>query len=209
MGKERSSYLQSWRQQRYERGLCYRCSNQLDGPQKLCADCRAKSGQRLKQWYANKKALNICPGCQRPHDDKSHLYCKDCRKKRREPANERYRLRKQAGICNRCCIASVGPQSSVYCEACYAFVIADKRERHDRRAFNGNRASTIQRDGGICQVCGGAIRLEVHHRNGDRGNSELDNLITLCHSCHVTLTRLIASPNPMLLLNLVKGQRQV
>lgn len=38
----------------------------------------------------------------------------------------------------------------------------------------------------VCQRCGAAppTRLELHHKNGDRTNSSIDNLERLCASCH-------------------------
>ena len=36
-----------------------------------------------------------------------------------------------------------------------------------------------------CEICGmSGCRLEIHHIDGDHANNELDNLITLCASCH-------------------------
>jgi len=56
------------------------------------------------------------------------------------------------------------------------------------------RKLAIERDGGICQVCGKYIgnSIDIHHKD-ERGanvslkerNDELDNLICLCHKCHL------------------------
>ena len=49
------------------------------------------------------------------------------------------------------------------------------------------RKATILRDGGKCMECGKSnCRLEVHHIKPRRrnGSNTLDNLITLCESCH-------------------------
>jgi len=35
-----------------------------------------------------------------------------------------------------------------------------------------------------CQVCGDTENVHVHHRDGNRVNNEIENLIPLCHSCH-------------------------
>lgn len=41
-----------------------------------------------------------------------------------------------------------------------------------------------KRDGHLCQRCGSAGRLHVHHIDTDKLNNALENLITLCNSCH-------------------------
>ena len=47
------------------------------------------------------------------------------------------------------------------------------------------RRAILDRDGWQCQRCGMYGRLEVHHRDGDPGLNTLDNLETLCRSCHI------------------------
>jgi 5-methylcytosine-specific restriction endonuclease McrA len=41
--------------------------------------------------------------------------------------------------------------------------------------------------GACCQRCGGHDRLEVHHviAAADRGPATLENLVVLCHYCHL------------------------
>lgn len=64
------------------------------------------------------------------------------------------------------------------------------------------RKAAIRRDGGKCVRCGGHDGLEVNHIvplgsvegfDGDRGAESclhhLDGLETLCHDCHVGVTR--------------------
>jgi len=46
------------------------------------------------------------------------------------------------------------------------------------------RGRVRRRDGGRCVVCGGEDRLCVHHCDGDKGRSEMGNLVTLCWGCH-------------------------
>jgi len=38
-----------------------------------------------------------------------------------------------------------------------------------------------------CQVCGAGGDLDVHHRDGNRVNNDAENLIPLCHSCHINI----------------------
>ena len=73
------------------------------------------------------------------------------------------------------------------------------RENYDYSAFTKNSykkngkttaAPLIKLRGQKCENCGltewmgQPIKLEVHHKNGDRSNNELDNLQLLCPNCH-------------------------
>ena len=49
------------------------------------------------------------------------------------------------------------------------------------------RRKVRQRDKYICQQCfkkGKNRRLSIHHIDGDKNNSNIDNLVSLCQSCH-------------------------
>lgn len=54
--------------------------------------------------------------------------------------------------------------------------------------FNKHLKEQIrERDKFICQICGleeNGHRFDVHHIDFNKQNNNLDNLITLCHSCH-------------------------
>ncbi len=53
--------------------------------------------------------------------------------------------------------------------------------------FRSNRIQVLERDGFACQICSIKNNLEVHHiiplRAG--GSDGMENLLTLCKSCHV------------------------
>ena len=82
------------------------------------------------------------------------------------------------GVRNRC-----GPCGRAY----------DQRHSVERRARNSAkwqraRAVARERDGERCRECGSTDKLEVHHIKplAERGDKyELENLVTLCHDCHV------------------------
>src|ERR1700724_750294 len=68
-----------------------------------------------------------------------------------------------------------------------------KRFRHKRPRFALEPAeydllkqSVLEGDGWRCQCCGAPKGLQVHHlvRRSKPGCDELNNLITLCASCH-------------------------
>lgn len=61
-------------------------------------------------------------------------------------------------------------------------------KNHDETRFGGNRQKALERDGYKCVLCGATENLAVHHKDDsgqtDNPNHELDNLITVCNSCH-------------------------
>jgi len=59
----------------------------------------------------------------------------------------------------------------------------------DEIRFGGNKEKSLIRDNYTCQDCGSRDNLVTHHKdksgNSDNPNNEMDNLITLCRSCHM------------------------
>jgi 5-methylcytosine-specific restriction endonuclease McrA len=84
---------------------------------------------------------------------------------------------------------------------CLVHELAHEKQRRARDDVTGRRADTPEwrraraiakhRDCNACQVCGATERLEVHHRNGVRGDDRLGNLVTLCADCHRVADRLL------------------
>jgi len=62
---------------------------------------------------------------------------------------------------------------------------------HDETRFGGNRQKALERDGYKCVVCGETEGIGVHHKDcsgqTDNPNNELDNLMTVCKSCHTNI----------------------
>jgi len=51
------------------------------------------------------------------------------------------------------------------------------------------RRKCLKAKGEYCHECGSKSDIEVHHIDKDRWNNQLDNLIPLCHSCHMAVHR--------------------
>lgn len=52
------------------------------------------------------------------------------------------------------------------------------------RRYGGLRYDVLKRDNFKCTKCGVSIDLHVHHIDEDVKHNEMDNLLTLCQSCH-------------------------
>jgi len=65
---------------------------------------------------------------------------------------------------------------------------------HDKDRFSGNKIKVLERDNYKCVKCGNTENLIVHHLDesgqGENPNNELDNLTTLCRSCHMAIHEL-------------------
>jgi hypothetical protein len=61
------------------------------------------------------------------------------------------------------------------------------------------RDEALERDGHRCRACNGSKKLEVHHRTYERrGNEDLNDLTTLCESCHELFHKKIGQDEIML-----------
>lgn len=72
----------------------------------------------------------------------------------------------------------------------YASIKRETDLKHkDKMRFSSNKKHVLERDGSKCVDCGSTKRLVIHHKDGsgksENPNNEIDNLITLCHSCHM------------------------
>ena len=65
------------------------------------------------------------------------------------------------------------------------------RLRLDRKEYEALRKQVLSRDNWRCQNCGAFENLQVHHIQwrSKLGHDSLENLITLCASCHDALHR--------------------
>lgn len=61
----------------------------------------------------------------------------------------------------------------------------NRRKKADEALYKKTRPQAIERDQGLCVLCG-AMASEVHHIlfRGRGGLSNLDNLACLCRECH-------------------------
>ena len=52
------------------------------------------------------------------------------------------------------------------------------------RVLTQNTYRKVKKD--KCELCGSNLYLCVHHKDGNRQNNSLDNLLTVCKKCHQT-----------------------
>ena len=59
----------------------------------------------------------------------------------------------------------------------------------DKLRFSSNKKHVLERDGYRCTDCGIEKGLTIHHKDrsgsSEKPNNDMDNLVTLCRSCHM------------------------
>lgn len=83
----------------------------------------------------------------------------------------------------------------------------------EKVGYNRNRIDCLERDNYICQLCGATLNLDAHHKDnggvhisGKEANHNLDNLITLCHRCHLKLHYGVLGKNEQILSRRKNGE---
>lgn len=144
-------------------------------------------------------------------------YCAECQpivkreqktaaeRRRRERLGDKYREYQRQTYANmdpekRKEIKRQQYQNSINTEAKYEKVKERTRlamaKFRDSSLYGGQREAVFERDNHQCTVCGKKENLSIHHIDGngwsspkEEKNNDIDNLITLCHSCHARLHR--------------------
>lgn len=74
----------------------------------------------------------------------------------------------------------------------------DKKYK-DILRYGGNKEKALIRDKYSCYFCSSSDDLVIHHIDftgqTNDPNNELDNLVTLCRSCHIKLHKIAIKPN--------------
>lgn len=183
---------------------CIRCGERTKrtGPsQKFCKPCWIEHRKETVGQTFIGLLPRPCNDCGRIIENPkapSHRYCDECIKLREAEQNRQTatKWRRKHGcvpvgtpticeICDEEFPYSSGPQK--YCSKCRK--IYNQYQYKQNHRFQPYRELTIFRDKRKCQVCGSSENLHVHHID-KRGighphpNHSLDNLITLCRTCH-------------------------
>lgn len=137
-----------------------------------------------------------CPNCGAPMQALSKL-CRKCTPRRTWTDEQKAKLsRTITGSHHYWPSASTDPQVA---EKIRAWWTPEQRERKRQEMLRRNPNSTyhglsaksrkkLRKAVGHCELCGGNgvdSRLDVHHRNSEKRDQSLDNLVVLCHRCHM------------------------
>ena len=153
--------------------------------------------------------------CGKPIDNRSKRFCSNCLANQRLFRARRRETFARTGSCLVCGKPRDhdGPASrrSNLCSTCRAYrllIQAKYRMTHGAimrmRRYGGLWGLVMERDDWSCRVCSEPAK-EVHHLDENDKHHAMENLFSLCRSCHLTLTRMNSHPNLPKLLELVKN----
>lgn len=106
---------------------------------------------------------------------------------------------RNCGLCKKSFVPSVfNWKVQKFCSPYCAKIVGSRRfvkkhpgagtARARRKRYDGNLEKCLERDNGRCHLCKSKKGLHVHHIDGSgrtqEPNHALDNLVTLCSSCH-------------------------
>lgn len=135
--------------------------------------------------------------------------CEQCGKQWRVKQNG-HKVTRQRHFCSKSCRSAwrtqrwAGENNPGY--------IHGQGERSYPLSYKKIRNAIKERDGYSCQRCGkeeGDVSHHIHHMDFDKRNTDIDNLITLCPSCHASVTAkgAIGLLAPMLFEEPINGYR--
>lgn len=164
--------------------ICERCG-QKDAVRKYCPECRqlarAEYMQANSQKYHPPRERRFnCPDCGVEIVTKSsRKRCQECARKARLPGAREYKKANRERLRG-------------YDNAYYDQNRGRIYETAQERRYGRNWRQALARDGHKCTECGATEQLVIHHKDG-RGrtsqnpNHDLDNLQTVCRSCHARI----------------------
>lgn len=176
------------------------CSTQC---QKKDANARRTEKRRQAKQHLLKEL--ICPNCGKEFRQQrlDNVYCSEiCKKtyrqklhieersKKRLEAWEQLNHTKNCAVCGKEFELDKHYRHREYCSG----VCKRKANRFiasNNSRFGGNRYIVLERDNYECKLCGAISQLSLHHRDcsgkSENPNHDVDNLISLCKSCHATV----------------------
>ena len=89
------------------------------------------------------------------------------------------------GLCKKCKKRHNHPRGSLDNHSGWSKYNWKGGERNDPypRLFYSMRSIVLERDNYTCQDCGNKGNA-IHHKDENKNNNSIDNLVTLCVSCH-------------------------
>lgn len=158
--------------------LCKHCGKELlDRKSRRCGycsdECQVAFNARSRSHRGNKSST--WKGG--PYED---LYCKYCGKQILT------KKRVKRVFCSRKCMGKWQSENKSG-ENSWSYKGGPKTSDYPAEFNPQLRRKVRKRDGYSCQICHFKLKtggLDVHHIDEDKENSSMDNLITLCRSCH-------------------------
>lgn len=217
--KRRSNYDKEKREERNDLGLCTHCGAEHNEPTKLCEDCKLKYrkiADRRNFGGMRKEIVDLyqgkCACCKKDGQVVHHIDNSGITGPRDvTPNNSRDNL---ILLCRRC-HADIHRLGGAVTRGTAIVLLREKSggcskgKKNKLSGWKKIRKEILTRDGNKCGLCSDSKRkLVVHHKDDcglatNRPNNSPANLITLCKSCHNSITNLRAHSNIHLATKLI------
>ncbi len=180
--------------------LCEHCSKPyqplrfLQETQRFCSKSCARLGVPHRNWDGPASSEKVCEQCQQPFlvlrrfKDTQRFCSKVCSRRGQAPRTSTKRTKQ----CEHC---GGDYQVVPYFYATRRFCNRECWRLHmvasEHGAWKGGTGWYKKQKGPACERCGSTQRRVVHHKDENRDNNALENLETLCYSCHLRHHRLV------------------
>jgi len=148
---------------------CLDCNSTVvvkSGKEKRCVDCQKKYETKYrKDYYSNKLKGNI------EHLCRARISYKKWSKNNPDKVKEARRKYRENNL-----------------ELCRKRTRENQLKLNDKKRFGGLRSQVLERDKHKCRLCGkdisGKNMAVIHHKDENKSNNTMRNLISLCKTCH-------------------------
>lgn len=191
----------------FKQGLCTHCSKPRLENHSYCSLHLKERNRRTRLGKEQLRKSGICTYCcKKPLSQKSTWFCDDClivqRPRKAEMTKIHHYKLKSQGLCT--CCGKNPLKTAWFCENCLKKHSETSQKRWRKNVNNGLYYSVFERDKGRCQICSYNENICMHHKDQNRNNNVLDNLILLCKSCHFSLTKFLRSQKIDFVINLLR-----
>ena len=195
-------------------GICIDCKDTAKPGKVRCQRCLDYMATYQRKRMRKNIARGFCSQCGKYPARINKTTCEQCRQASCKRARKRYAYSRKHSLCGTCGKVKL-PKDRRLCDRCLDLHTSIRK----RRDANGPRQKVLERDNHICKICSSDYRLNVHHIDGQgerdartkrrrpakEVNNSLENLITLCHHCHRSISHFNrCSPNLNIIISLIK-----
>lgn len=214
------------RQEEFEKnkiGYCLVCGKQFERQygksqhQKYCStQCNKKASadnREVRQFFSGTETNKTCVECGKEFTTTRsfQIYCsakcnrkasaRNTRGQRRKEQFEALDKHRKCVVCNTEFEITQQAMHKLYCSR-KCKMKANRIIELDKARFGGNKKYVLERDNYKCVLCSSTNRLAVHHIDlsgkTDNPNNDVNNLISLCASCHLMVHKQLEKSNDVL-----------
>lgn len=179
--------------------VCIQCGKEFYRRSSKVQYCSPKCRALHKTSQRKPPTLITCLHCgkQTEFSSDKHFCSKECR------LTHCGREETECAVCSKIFTRAIGLTSKKFCSAKCRKVAGEQNKDTVVYMYQRNRAEFVNaihaRERHVCPICG-AETILIHHLDMDRRNDVPNNVIAVCHKCHVRIHRNYNYWTPLLIL---------